>query len=158
MQPRATEAPFGVALFFAALVPRLWVALRWAGEPVWDGHYYEFGARRIAQGLGYSDDVSEGGRLVWHAWCHYPVGYSAFLGGCYRAFGSDLRVAPGADAIVAALLAALPWLVPAGDHPSHPPRAPPRHGPVAVGHGNPEARERGARREGLAPGKCRIHD
>ena len=27
-----------------------YVALAWAGEPVWDGHYYDFGARRIAAG------------------------------------------------------------------------------------------------------------
>ena len=31
------------------------------GEPVWDGHYYDFGARRIAEGLGYSDDLTVGG-------------------------------------------------------------------------------------------------
>ena len=45
-----------------ALVPRAAVALAWAGEPVWDGHYYDFGARRIAAGLGYSDDRAVGGR------------------------------------------------------------------------------------------------
>ena len=31
-------------------------------------------------------DRSRGGR-VWHPWCHYPVGYSAFLGAFYRVFG-----------------------------------------------------------------------
>ena len=56
--PRSSDAVFGALLFVVALVPRLWVALAWAGEPVWDGHYYDFGARRIAQGFGYSDDVA----------------------------------------------------------------------------------------------------
>jgi hypothetical protein len=100
---------FGAALFFVALVPRLWIALRWAAEPVWDGHYYDFGARRIAAGLGYSDDGFVSGHAVWHPWCHYPVGYSAFLGACYRLFGPSLRVAAVANATVGALLALVTW-------------------------------------------------
>ena len=43
-QARA-DALFGAGLFALALAPRLYVALAWAGEPVWDGHYYDFGAR-----------------------------------------------------------------------------------------------------------------
>jgi len=54
------EAGFAAVLFVVALIPRLWAALALAGEPVWDGHYYDFGARRIAMGLGYSDDRTIG--------------------------------------------------------------------------------------------------
>lgn len=107
---RAPEAAtrdlaFSAALFVLALLPRLYVAIAWAREPVWDGHYYDFGARRIAAGLGYSDDILVGGRAVWHPWCHYPVGYSGFLGIIYRIFGSGQAVAPVANAISGALLA-----------------------------------------------------
>lgn len=91
----------------AALLPRLYVALAWTREPVWDGHYYHFGAKRIAEGLGYSEDVIINGALVWKPWCHYPVGYSAFLGGLYKVFGSGLWVAPVANAVLGALIVAL---------------------------------------------------
>jgi 4-amino-4-deoxy-L-arabinose transferase-like glycosyltransferase len=102
---------FGLALFFAALLPRLFVALHWAGEPVWDGHYYDFGARRIAAGFGYSDDRWEDGIVSWHPWCHYPVGYSAVLGAVYRVLGTDLRVAAVFDASISAALCVMTWLV-----------------------------------------------
>ena len=102
---------FGCALFFVALVPRLFVALHGAGEPVWDGHYYDFGARRIAAGFGYSDDRWEDGIVRWHPWCHYPVGYSAVLGAAYRVFGADLRVAAVLDASISAGLCVMTWLV-----------------------------------------------
>ena len=109
-RPFVSEAAFGAGLFVLALVPRLWVALAWAGEPVWDGHYYDFGARRIAQGVGYSDDLASAtGQLVWHPWCHYPVGYSAFLAIFYRLFGSSHAVAAVADALVGAALAVVTW-------------------------------------------------
>ena len=108
---RARDVWFGALLFVVALAPRLWVALAWAGEPVWDGHYYDFGARRIAQGLGYSDDRTVGGQLVWHPWCHYPVGYSAFLAGAYRLFGASPVVAGAANALVGAALAVATWAV-----------------------------------------------
>jgi 4-amino-4-deoxy-L-arabinose transferase-like glycosyltransferase len=78
------------------------VAIAWAREPVWDGHYYDFGARRIAAGLGYSDGVT-----TWHPWCHWPVGYSGFLAGVYTAFGSGLHVATIANAVVGSVLAVL---------------------------------------------------
>ncbi len=101
---RADDLESTWAIFVAALLPRLYVAIAWAREPVWDGHYYDFGARRIAAGLGYSDDVFVDGRLVWHPWCHYPVGYSGFLGVLYRIFGADAQVATVANAVVGALL------------------------------------------------------
>jgi hypothetical protein len=106
-----SDALFGLLLFTVALVPRLWVALRWSGEPVWDGHYYDFGARRIADGHGYSDDLLVLGHLVWHPWCHYPVGYSAFLAGFYRLFGAGPVVAAYANALTGAALAVMTWLL-----------------------------------------------
>jgi 4-amino-4-deoxy-L-arabinose transferase-like glycosyltransferase len=44
---------------------------------------------------------------VWKPWCHYPVGYSGFLGGLYKVFGSGLLTAPIANAVVGALTVAL---------------------------------------------------
>jgi len=111
VRPALGEALFGAALFVLALAPRLWVALAWGGEPVWDGHYYDFGARRIADGAGYSDDRSVDGHLVWHPWCHYPVGYSAFLGFFYRVLGPSHSVAGVANALVGAALAVVTWLL-----------------------------------------------
>ena len=102
---------FGVALFVLALAPRLYVAFRFSGEPVWDGHYYDFGAHRIAEGHGYSDDLSSLDHVIWHPWCHYPVGYSAFLGFFYRVFGPSLRVASVVDACTGAALAVVTWLL-----------------------------------------------
>lgn len=101
----ARDLRFSAALFVAALLPRLYVAIAWAREPVWDGHYYDFGAKRIAAGLGYSDDITIAGRTVWHPWCHYPVGYSGFLGIVYRIFGQGPHVATIANAVTGAALA-----------------------------------------------------
>jgi 4-amino-4-deoxy-L-arabinose transferase-like glycosyltransferase len=103
------DALFGALLFVLALAPRLTVALAWAAEPVWDGHYYDFGARRIAEGFGYSDDLSTAAGLVWHPWCHYPVGYSAFLAAFYRVFGAGHAPAAVANALVGAALAVVTW-------------------------------------------------
>jgi 4-amino-4-deoxy-L-arabinose transferase-like glycosyltransferase len=103
------EPAFGALLFVVALVPRLWVALSWSGEAVWDGHYYDFGARRIAAGLGYSDDRTIAGTLTWHPWCHYPVGYSAFLACFYRVLGPGRAVAAVADALTGAVIAIVTW-------------------------------------------------
>jgi 4-amino-4-deoxy-L-arabinose transferase-like glycosyltransferase len=108
---RRFDGAFLVALFVVAFVPRLAVALGWAGEAVWDGHYYDFGAQRIAAGHGYSDDVMIAGRSVWHPWCHYPVGYSAFLGFFYWLFGAGARTAAFVNAAIGASLAVLTWLV-----------------------------------------------
>jgi 4-amino-4-deoxy-L-arabinose transferase-like glycosyltransferase len=108
-RPARDDALFGALLFVLALAPRLWVALAWASEPVWDGHYYDFGARRIAEGLGYSDDLTTATGLLWHPWCHYPVGYSAFLALFYRLFGATHAVAAAANALVGAALAVVTW-------------------------------------------------
>ena len=113
--PRATpwggahagDGVFAVLLFLVALAPRLYVALAWAAEPVWDGHYYDFGARRIAEGFGYSDEVNS----IWHPWCHYPVGYSAYLALFFRIFGAGARVAPVVNACTGAALAVVTWLL-----------------------------------------------
>ena len=77
------DLAFTAALFVLALGVRLFVAIAWSKEPVWDGHYYHFGAERIAAGLGYSEDVLVRGAPVWKPWTHYPVGYSALLGLVY---------------------------------------------------------------------------
>ena len=103
------DALFAALLFVLALAPRLYVALAWAGEAVWDGHYYDFGARRIAAGFGYSDDRTIDGHVVWHAWCHYPVGYSGFLALFYRVLGASYATAAVANALVGAALAVTTW-------------------------------------------------
>ena len=98
----------GVIAAIASATPAsLYVAIAWAREPVWDGHYYDFGAKRIAAGLGYSDDAVVDGLRVWHPWCHYPVGYSGFLALVYRVFGSGPHVATVANAVAGALLVAV---------------------------------------------------
>ncbi len=102
---------FGALLFVIALAPRLYVALAWAGEAVWDGHYYDFGARRIAEGAGYSDDRVIDGVTTWHPWCHYPVGYSAYLAAFYRLFGASMHVAAVVNACTGAALAVVTWLL-----------------------------------------------
>ncbi len=108
---RTRAIVFGVLLFAGAFVLRF-AAARWlAGEPVWDGHYYDFGARRIAEGHGYSDDRVVDGRVVWHPWCHYPVGYSAFLAAFYRVLGTHAWVAHVANGLTGALLAVAVWLL-----------------------------------------------
>jgi 4-amino-4-deoxy-L-arabinose transferase-like glycosyltransferase len=105
-----------LAVGLLSLLPRLYASLAWSREPVWDGHYYDFGARRIAEGFGYSDDVVIHGVQVWHPWCHYPVGYSGFLAALYAVFGSGQYVAPVANAVIGALIVmvthriALHWL------------------------------------------------
>jgi hypothetical protein len=103
------DALFGALLFVIALAPRVYAARVLAGEPVWDGHYYDFGARRLAAGAGYSDDLTVAGHLVWHPWCHYPVGYSAFLALFYRLFGDKAAVAGAANALTGAALAVVTW-------------------------------------------------
>jgi 4-amino-4-deoxy-L-arabinose transferase-like glycosyltransferase len=99
------DLAFVLALALVAFLPRLYVAIAWSKEPVWDGHYYHFGAERIAAGLGYSEDVWVHGQLTWRPWVHYPVGYSALLGAVYKLFGSSLLVAPLLNAVCGALLA-----------------------------------------------------
>ena len=103
----AEDVAFSWALAMVALLPRLFVAIAWAREPVWDGHYYHWGASRIAHGLGYSEDVMIHGAAVWRPWTHYPVGYSALLGIFYRIFGDGLLVAPLLNAVLGAATALL---------------------------------------------------
>lgn len=100
-----SDLGFALALALVALLPRLYVAVAWSREPVWDGHYYHFGAQRIAEGLGYSEDVWVGGQPAWRPWIHYPVGYSGLLAGVYKVFGSGILVAPLVNAIAGTLLA-----------------------------------------------------
>ena len=100
--PRDHDWPFSVVVGVLSLLPRLYVAIAWPREPVWDGHYYDFGARRIAAGLGYSD-----GTTVWHPWCHWPVGYSGLLAFIYKVFGSGLNTATVANACLGAALVVL---------------------------------------------------
>jgi len=101
------DLAFTLAVALVALLPRVFVAVAWAREPVWDGHYYHFGATRIAAGLGYSEDVMIHGQAVWKPWCHYPVGLSGFLGLVYKIFGSGIIVAPVVNAILGALTVAV---------------------------------------------------
>ena len=96
MNVRAATA----GVFVVALLPRLYAAIAWAREPVWDGHYYDIGARSIAAGLG---DVGQSGG----AWCHYPVGYSGILGVAYAVFGAGRFTGPLLNALLGALLAAV---------------------------------------------------
>ena len=104
---RPEDVTFSWALGMVALLPRLFVAIAWAKEPVWDGHYYHLGASRIAAGLGYSEDVLIKGALIWKPWTHYPVGYSALLSPFYAIFGSHLLVAPLLSALLGAATAIL---------------------------------------------------
>ena len=105
------DALFALGLFTIAFALRL-AAARWlAAEPVWDGHYYDFGARRIASGFGYADEVTRDGYPMWHPWCHYPVGYSGFLAAFYKLFGPGRGVAHVANALVGALLAVVTFLL-----------------------------------------------
>lgn len=114
MQPVSSDQPkrdpdwaYTVAVVLVALLPRVFVALAWAREPVWDGHYYHFGATRLAEGFGYSETVLVGSEPIIKPWSHYPIGYSAFLAALYTLFGSGLAVAPLANAGVGAALAGL---------------------------------------------------
>lgn len=101
LQENATSV--SAALFLLALVPRAFVATAWAREAVWDGHYYHYGAQRIAEGYGYSDGRVTPHGVEWHPWCHYPVGYSAFLALFYRLFGASITVGTLAGALVGAV-------------------------------------------------------
>ncbi len=112
-----SEPVFAAVLFLLAFAPRLVVALRFDAEPVWDGHYYDFGAKRIADGFGYSDDIplhGIDGVSSWHPWCHYPVGYSGFLAAFYRLFGATTHTAAVVNAAVGALLAVVTFVLAVG--------------------------------------------
>ena len=89
-------------LFVVALLPRAYVAARFGNEPIWDGHYYHYGAERIAGGFGYSEAIPGGASLPWS---HYPVGYSGFLAAFYFVFGAKPVVGALAGALIGALTA-----------------------------------------------------
>jgi len=108
---RSPDINFSIALGLGAFLIRAIAALWLAREPIWDGHYYHFGAQRIAQGQGYSEDALVQGVTVWKPWAHYPVGYSGFLGGIYRIFGSGLEIAPLANALLGALTVVLSFRI-----------------------------------------------
>src|SRR5690606_19923397 len=74
-------------------------------------HYYDFGARRIAEGHGYSDDRIVDGHAVWHPWCHYPVGYSGYLAFFYALLGPGHASAHLANALVGGLSAVVVYLL-----------------------------------------------
>jgi 4-amino-4-deoxy-L-arabinose transferase-like glycosyltransferase len=99
---QSTDATFLLVVALLALCVRLIVAQVWVTEPVWDGHYYHYGAQRLAENLGYSEDVMIGGARVWKPWAHYPVGYSGYLSLYYRIFGTQAWVASLANAVVGA--------------------------------------------------------
>ncbi len=95
-----------------ALLARLLVVLLLPAEPVWDGYYYDLGARRMAAGLGYSEDLHLGTptgeeRVTFLAWAHYPVGYPGLLSLVYRVLGHGTWVAPMVNVLTGALLAAV---------------------------------------------------
>lgn len=100
------DVAFALALAVLGVASRCVAGALLAGEPVWDGHYYDFGAKRIAGGYGYSDDVTIAGALVRHPWCHYPVGYSAWLAAFYAVLGQGPRVLAFANAVASGLLPA----------------------------------------------------
>jgi 4-amino-4-deoxy-L-arabinose transferase-like glycosyltransferase len=101
------DVVYTLVVALVALLPRLYVAIAWSREPVWDGHYYHLGAERLAEGLGYSEDGLSGGQVVWRPWIHYPVGYSFVLSLFYRILGPTLLVAPVLNAFFGAGVTAI---------------------------------------------------
>ncbi len=109
---RQTALSLTADLAALAFVARFAVLVYALTEPCWDGHYYDLGARRIAGGHGYSEDLFLANpdgtpNVVWHAWAHYPVGYSGFLAAFFKLFGGSLAVAPFANALTGAALVAV---------------------------------------------------
>jgi hypothetical protein len=101
---------FALGLFAFALALRAVVVLAFGVEPTWDGAFYHRGAVSIAEGNGYSEPAIIDGQPGRAPWSHYPVGYSAFIGAVYAAFGSGQASAPLANAVVGALTASLAFL------------------------------------------------
>ncbi len=111
-EPRKSAWSVTADVATVAFVARLAVIVYALAEPVWDGHYYDLGARRLAAGLGYSEELRFAGpgggeQVVWQAWAHYPVGYSGFLALFFRIFGNSILVPPLANALTGAALAAV---------------------------------------------------
>jgi 4-amino-4-deoxy-L-arabinose transferase-like glycosyltransferase len=105
------DAKFCIGLFVLALALRAAVILAYGVPPTWDGQFYHRGAVSIAEGNGYSEPATIGGAPGRAPWSHYPVGYSAFIGAAYAVFGSGLRVAPLANAVIGALSAVLSFAI-----------------------------------------------
>jgi hypothetical protein len=104
------DIAFAVGLFVAGLLVRLIVVRVFGAEPTWDGQFYHRGALSFAEGYGYSEPAPWLGPDGRAPWSHYPVGYSAFLGGVYALFGSAPSHALVANAVVGALTAVLSFL------------------------------------------------
>jgi 4-amino-4-deoxy-L-arabinose transferase-like glycosyltransferase len=101
------DLAFCLALFALAFALRAAVVAAFGVAPTWDGAFYHRGALSIAEGHGYSEPAVIGGVPGRAPWSHYPVGYSALIGGAYTLFGSGPRVAPLVNCVIGALTAAL---------------------------------------------------
>ena len=101
---------FGALLFVVALVPRA-SASRSRGRASRCGTGTTTTSARGASPRGSATPTTSrvAGHLVWHPWCHYPVGYSAFLALFYRVLGASHAVAAVANALVGAALAVVTW-------------------------------------------------
>jgi hypothetical protein len=97
-----TDIWFVLVVTATSLGVRLLAARFFPTEPVWDGHYYHYGATRIAEGLGYSEDILVHGVSTWKPWTHYPVGCSAYLAVWFRALGNAAWVSALANSCVGA--------------------------------------------------------
>jgi 4-amino-4-deoxy-L-arabinose transferase-like glycosyltransferase len=89
-----------LALFAAALLPRLLFVLWAPGEPAADGQFYHTYGEHIARGWGYID--VDGSPVV-----RWMPGWPMLLGGLYAIFGSGTHVALVANAFIDATTAAL---------------------------------------------------
>jgi len=89
-----------LALFAAALLPRLLFVFWAPGEPAADGQFYHSYGEHIARGWGYID--VDGSPVV-----RWMPGWPMLLGGLYAIFGSGTQVALVANAIMDAATAAL---------------------------------------------------
>jgi 4-amino-4-deoxy-L-arabinose transferase-like glycosyltransferase len=104
------DTAFVAGLFAVSLALRVAVVFIFSAQPTWDGAFYHRGALSIAEGNGYSEAATIAGHPGRLPWSHYPVGYSALLGGVYKLFGSGLHVAPLVNATVGALTAVIVYL------------------------------------------------
>lgn len=102
---------FLLVIVVLAFAIRWEIARRYSGEAVWDGHYYEYYARRIADGFGYTDSRIVDQIDVGHASCHYPVGFSAALGALYWLFGQKPTVIWAFNALTGAAVVGLGFVL-----------------------------------------------
>lgn len=111
MRSHRQDRFFLFAIVVLAFLLRWEAARRFSGEAVWDGHYYEYYARRIADGFGYTDARLVEGVDVGHASCHYPVGFSAALGALYWLFGQRASVVWAFNACTGAAVVGLGFVL-----------------------------------------------